>query len=87
LFEEPYLVFIIISKLGVLGFKMDDCNLDKLVIKPGKLSPAFHKDTTEYNVTLPSNVAKIHIDPLTSDTGASYCISVSHYKIFNLYPE
>ncbi|CAG2195510.1 unnamed protein product [Mytilus edulis] len=56
---------------------MDDCNLDKLVIKPGKLSPAFHKDTTEYNVTLASNVEKIHVDPLTSDTGASYCISGS----------
>ncbi|XP_076097670.1 uncharacterized protein LOC143067930 isoform X2 [Mytilus galloprovincialis] len=56
---------------------MDDCNLDKLVIKPGKLTPAFHKDTTEYNVTLASNVEKIHVDPLTSDTGASYCISGS----------
>jgi hypothetical protein len=43
----------------------------------------FHKDTTEYNVTLPSNVAKINIDPLSSDTGGSYCISVSHYNILS----
>lgn len=69
---------------GVLGFKMDDCNLEKLVIKPGKLSPAFHRDTTEYNVTLPSNVTKIHVDPLTSDTGASYCISVSSGLVYML---
>ena len=55
---------------------MDDCNLDKLGIKPGKLSPVFNKDTTDYNVSLASNVDKITFDCLTSDTGASYSISV-----------
>ncbi|XP_021370614.1 uncharacterized protein LOC110461476 [Mizuhopecten yessoensis] len=56
---------------------MDDCNLEKLAVKPGKLTPAFNKDTTDYNVTVASNVEKIRIDPLTSDTGASYSISGS----------
>ncbi|XP_061164365.1 uncharacterized protein LOC133173398 [Saccostrea echinata] len=53
---------------------MDDCTLEKLVIKPGKLSPSFDKNHVEYEVTVPSNVTKINIDPLTSDSGASYCI-------------
>ncbi|XP_033734842.1 uncharacterized protein LOC117323628 [Pecten maximus] len=56
---------------------MDDCNLEKLAVKPGKLTPAFNKDTTDYAVTVASNVEKIRIDPLTSDTGASYSISGS----------
>ncbi|XP_011449083.3 uncharacterized protein [Magallana gigas] len=53
---------------------MDDCTLEKLVVKPGKLTPSFQKSHLEYDVTVPSNVEKIHIDPLTSDSGASYCI-------------
>lgn len=56
---------------------MDDCTLEKLVVKPGKLTPSFQKSHLEYDVTVPSNVEKIHIDPLTSDSGASYCIFVS----------
>ncbi|XP_067681719.1 uncharacterized protein [Haliotis asinina] len=54
---------------------MDDCNLDKLGVKPGKLEPAFKRDITEYNITVASDVEKISFDPLTSDTGASYSIS------------
>lgn len=61
---------------------MDDCNLEKLTIKPGKLAPAFNKDTTEYNVTIPSNIEKIRVDPLTSDTGASYQVAVSIIQLF-----
>ncbi|XP_070181396.1 uncharacterized protein [Littorina saxatilis] len=56
---------------------MDDCNLEKLAIKPGKLSPAFNRNVTEYDVTVPSNVDKLNVDPMTSDTGASYSISGS----------
>lgn len=56
---------------------MDDCDLEKLTIKPGKLTPVFNMNTTEYNVTLGSNVEKINFDVLTRDTGASYSISVS----------
>ena len=56
---------------------MDDCNLEKLNIKPGKLSPVFKQDTLEYSVTVPSNVDKITLDTLTRDSGASYTISVS----------
>ena len=62
----------------VLSFKMDDCNLEKLGIKPGKIAPAFHQDTLEYSSTIPSNVAEVTLDLLTRDTGASYTISVSY---------
>ena len=55
---------------------MDDCFLDKLSVKPGKLSPAFKKDVLEYHLTHPSSVEKIEFDCMTSDNGASYSISV-----------
>ena len=61
---------------------MDDCTLEKLAVKPGKLTPSFQKSHLEYDVTVPSNVEKIHIDPLTSDSGASYCIFVSELNTF-----
>lgn len=51
--------------------------MEKLSISPGKLTPKFHPNTTEYLVTLGSDAKQIKIDPLTSDSGASYCISVS----------
>ena len=63
---------------------MDDCTLEKLAVKPGKLTPSFQKSHLEYDVTVPSNVEKIHIDPLTSDSGASYCIFVSELNTFVL---
>ncbi|KAK3093084.1 hypothetical protein FSP39_010869 [Pinctada imbricata] len=53
---------------------MDDCTLEKLVVKPGKLSPNFQKNETEYSITVASNVEKLSVDPLTSDSGASYCL-------------
>ena len=56
---------------------MDNADLEKLSISPGKLTPKFHPNTTEYSVTLGSDVKQIKIDPLTSDSGASYSISVS----------
>ena len=57
---------------------MDDCSLSKLSIKPGKLTPTFHRDTLEYNATVASNVEKITIDYMTNDSGASCCILVCH---------
>ncbi|KAH3850613.1 hypothetical protein DPMN_093037 [Dreissena polymorpha] len=56
---------------------MDDCNLEKLAIKPGKLSPVFHQETLEYKTTIPSNEAEVTIELLTRDSGASYTISGS----------
>ena len=55
---------------------MDDCNLEKLSIKPGKLSPAFKQDVLEYSTTVQSSVEKVSLDTLTRDSGASYTISV-----------
>ena len=59
---------------------MDNADLEKLSISPGKLAPKFHPNTTEYSVTLGSDVKQIKVDPLTSDSGASYCISVGVRK-------
>ena len=56
---------------------MDNADLEKLSISPGKLTPKFHPNTIEYSVTLGSDVKQIKINPLTSDSGASYSISVS----------
>ncbi|KAL5007933.1 hypothetical protein ScPMuIL_013514 [Solemya velum] len=56
---------------------MDDCDLEKLSVKPGKLSPAFHRNVTEYSITVGSDIDKLSLDPLTSDSGASYSISGS----------
>jgi len=55
---------------------MDDCSLETLSVKPGKLSPAFKRNTTEYYVTVASNVTTLAIDCFASDSGASYTISV-----------
>ena len=63
---------------------MDDCDLEKLSVKPGTLSPAFKKDVLDYNVTVPSSAEKITFDPRTSDTGASYSISVGTFIIIKL---
>lgn len=75
----------LVSHWSFLSFKMDDCTLEKLVVKPGKLTPSFQKSHLEYDVTVPSNVEKIHIDPLTSDSGASYCIFVSRRSFVYIF--
>ena len=67
---------IAVRQKSVCSFKMDDCNLEKLSIKPGKLSPVFKQDVLQYNATVPSNVEKVTLDTLTRDSGASYTISV-----------
>ncbi|XP_064623924.1 uncharacterized protein LOC135485620 [Lineus longissimus] len=53
---------------------MDDCNLEKLTIKPGKLSPVFKMSIIDYTVTLASNIEKLTIDYMTRDSGASCVI-------------
>ena len=65
---------------------MDDCSLEKLSIKPGKVSPPFQKDTLEYNATVGSNVEKVTFTCLASDTGASCSISAS-VKLFSIGSE
>ncbi|XP_039248951.2 uncharacterized protein LOC120326691 [Styela clava] len=53
---------------------MDDCNLEKLSVAPAKLLPKFNRKVLEYSSTVPSNVEKVKVDCLTSDSGASYQI-------------
>lgn len=55
---------------------MDNADLEKLKISPGKLVPRFKAAVTEYSVTLASNVEEIKFSPLTSDSGASYTVKV-----------
>nr|XP_014349464.1 PREDICTED: uncharacterized protein LOC106705203 isoform X2 [Latimeria chalumnae] len=53
---------------------MDNCDLEKIAISPGKLEPPFKPSITSYKVILASNVDKITLDILTSDSGSSYRI-------------
>ena len=55
---------------------MDNADLEKLKISPGKLIPRFKASVTEYSVTLASSVEEIKFSPLTSDSGASYTVKV-----------
>ena len=55
---------------------MDNADLTKLIVAPGKLSPKFNANVTSYSVTVGSNVAEVKLTALTSDSGASYCIKV-----------
>ncbi len=56
---------------------MDNSDLSKLKIAPGKLLPKFKASTTEYSVIVASTVTEVKLSPLTSDSGASYVIKVS----------
>ncbi|XP_057317004.1 uncharacterized protein LOC130657999 isoform X2 [Hydractinia symbiolongicarpus] len=53
---------------------MDDADLEKLNVKPGKLNPKFNRNITEYEVVLNSGVKIIKVDPLTRDPSASWTI-------------
>ena len=55
---------------------MDNADLEKLKISPGKLVPRFKASVTEYSVTLASSAEEIKFSPLTSDSGASYTVKV-----------
>jgi len=56
---------------------MDNADLEKLKITPGKLVPKFTASVTDYSVTVGSVVKEVKLSPLTSDGGASYVIKVS----------
>jgi len=55
---------------------MDNADLGKLKISPGKLVPKFKASVTDYTVVLASTIAEVKLSPLTSDSGASYTIQV-----------
>ena len=55
---------------------MDNADLEKLKIAPGKLTPKFNASVTEYKVTVGSSVSEVKLTLLTSDSGASYTIKV-----------
>lgn len=57
--------------------EMDNADLEKLKISPGKLVPRFKATVTEYSVTLASSVEEIKFSPFTSDSGASYTVKVA----------
>ncbi|KAK1171297.1 hypothetical protein AOXY_G6060 [Acipenser oxyrinchus oxyrinchus] len=53
---------------------MDNCDLEKLSVSAGTLEPPFKASSTSYKVTVASDINKITLDVLTSDSGASYRI-------------
>ena len=55
---------------------MDNADLEKLRVNPGKLTPKFKASVTEYSVTIGSSVSEMKLTILTSDSGASYTIKV-----------
>ena len=56
---------------------MDNADLEKLKFSAGTLSPAFHKNTTNYVVLLASSEDSVKLTVLTSDSGASYDLKVN----------
>ena len=57
---------------------MDNADLERLKISPGRLVPKFNPTTTQYTVTLSSNVCEVKLTTITSDSGASTTIKVSY---------
>lgn len=60
---------------GTSNKKSSDNTLESLVIADSKMSPSFHKDTTTYNVVVPSDSKKLDIKYVTSDKNAKVSIS------------
>ena len=58
---------------------MDNADLEKLKVAPGRLVPKFQSIVTEYSVTVASGISEVKLTPLTSDSGASYTIKVGVY--------
>jgi len=62
---------------------MDNADLEKLKVTPGKLSPKFKANVTNYSVTVASSVAELKLTVFTSNSGASYNIKVNSTKHYN----
>ncbi len=55
---------------------MDNADLEKLKVSPGRLVPKFKASVTEYSVTLGSELKEVKVAPLSCDSGASCVIKV-----------
>ena len=55
---------------------MDNADLEKLRVSPGKLVPSYKASITEYRVTVDSSVEELKMTVLTADSGASYVVKV-----------
>lgn len=51
-----------------------DNNLSSLTISPGTLSPAFSKDVTTYNTSVPADCSRLAVSAVTSDSKAKISI-------------
>lgn len=56
---------------------MDNANLQKLRVSPGKLVPKFRSELTEYSITVASSIAEVKLTPITSDAGACCTVKVT----------
>ncbi len=63
---------------------MDNADLEKLKVSAGKLIPRFKASVTDYAVTVGSGTLELKLTILTSDSGASYVIKVSHFTLIQL---
>ena len=61
--------------LLVVNDASSDNTLESLVIANSKISPSFHKDTTTYNVVVPSDIKNLDIKYVTTDKNAKVSIS------------
>ena len=61
---------------------MDNVDLEKLRISPGRLVPKFQSRVTEYSVTVASEITEVKLTPITSDSGASCTIKVGWKHIY-----
>ena len=75
--HAPLLLWAWLSGIQAAIGAMDNADLEKLKITPGKLVPKFKPSVTEYSVTVGSGVGKLKLSPLTSDSGASCNIKAS----------
>lgn len=63
---------------------MDNADLAKLIVAPGKLLPKFNPRITFYSATVGSNVCEVKLTALTSDSGASYSIKVCGITLYHI---
>ena len=53
----------------------DNADLGSLAISPGSISPAFHKDTTQYQVNVKENVDELIVSAVANDKDATVVVN------------
>ncbi|MBQ3512288.1 MAG: cadherin-like beta sandwich domain-containing protein [Lachnospiraceae bacterium] len=53
----------------------EDASLYSLAVSPGSISPAFHKDTTQYQVNVEEDVEELVVSAVANDTDATVTVN------------